>query len=994
MSALGLDPHTGGRQPRARWGLALRLARREVRRHPWRHALVTVLIMVPVLAAMAAFTAARLWEDTSTRERHYEQTGRLLTFHGGQPAGTGVETDTATGGASGGDTGDLTAASDPVTELRRLVAEAAGDRATVATAWQAADWLVTDDEQPNGAGPRLVGTRLYEAPEDSPWSGRWVADRGHLPRSDGEIFLTRDVAANGGWDVGDRVATGVTGRSFTVSGIGVAGDDIGELAAVVGNLPAEFWLSRPETVGDVALSPEPLASGARSVNDLGDQPISMQPAQSDQVIGVWVSADRADAVLEAVVPGAQDASDTSFEVMDPSISGFSHVEIHEATGAEQSTLLSVGIAVGTAGFAAIVAVVASAAFAIASRRQLKSVGLLATAGADPRTIRAALVLQGAIPGLIAGLLALTLAVTTVLVLNARDAAETSTRVHGATVALPAGRVALAVAIGVLAGMLAAWQPARAASRIPVLSALAGRRPLGPVPTRVPLTGLAVAGAGAAGLGIATRLAEDETVGASATLLVLVSVLAVVFGCIALAPTVVAVTGRLATRTPGLSRLGLRSIARHRTQAAATVAALAVCLAIPVGVLTGRAAANERNRQWNAQADDASTTVVSDLDAVDGDSGGSLSVLTHPEGLAVDLSGDLRSAESASMVARLQEVAGPLARIDVIGFSDGAGGWFTVAVIDPEAAQELLDPWAAQHLAAGGAVALSGAAGPLVLVDDLTAVTLDSAGDPEGGPASLGLGVEVDHLIPASVLTRVAVGRPPLSSVLVRSTPATRAEYDAITRIGSAWSGAGYRVPTLAELEAARLARPSEPAPGPEEESVIPVAGAGVISGYPQDVDGYDAEAGERSSRDQERRWLLALAAATGLVALVVLAITLSLRSVDSAEDHRAAIAAGAPPARMRRQAAFEGVVLALLGALLALPLGWIPVTAVLLGDSRDGWEGAGWWGFVSSRLHLPGWELVPILLLPAATAGVVWTAVPALRAALHRGPRDQVLPRA
>ena len=48
-----------------------------------------------------------------------------------------------------------------------------------------------------------------------------------------------------------------------------------------------------------------------------------------------------------------------------------------------------------------------------------------------------------------------------------------------------------------------------------------------------------------------------------------SVLAVVFGCIALAPTLVAVTGRLGTRLGGLPRLGLRSIARHRSQAAAT-----------------------------------------------------------------------------------------------------------------------------------------------------------------------------------------------------------------------------------------------------------------------------------------------------------------------------------------------------------------------------------------------------------------------------------------
>jgi hypothetical protein len=546
----------------------------------------------------------------------------------------------------------------------------------------------------------------------------------------------------------------------------------------------------------------------------------------------------------------------------------------------------------------------------------------------------------------------------------------------------------------------------------VLSALAGRRPLGPVPTRVPLTGLAVAGAGAAGLGIVTRMVQDGRGGASATLVVLVSVLAVVFGCIALAPTLVAVTGRLGGRLTGLSRLGLRGIARHRTQAAATVAALAVCLAVPVGVLTAREATAARNEAW-MQEDRAipseTTMPVGEGEAPTPD-GPARSVLAHPDGLALELWGDLRAPDAATVLDTVQEAAGPLTRIDVVGFADGRGGWFTVAAIDAAAARDLLVPWAADQLATGGAVALSGAAGPLVLDDDLVAVTISAVGDPEGGPATLGLGIDADHLVPRSVLSQVAVGRPPLSSVLVRATPATSEEVAAISGVSSSWGADGYTVPTLADLEASRTGAAgsagvetgteteTEPAagsePAPEIGPGLRVTGAEIIAGHPTSDPRYeDQDAAPRSARDQERRWLLLLAAATAVVALVVLAITLSLRSVDSAEDHRAAIAAGAPPARMRRQAAFEGVVLALLGAALALPLGWLPVTAVLLGDGRDGWEDPGWFGFVSSRLHLPGWEAAPILLLPAVMVAVLWTTLPAARAALRRGPVDQVLPR-
>ncbi|MBP7630348.1 MAG: hypothetical protein KA758_07845 [Acidimicrobiales bacterium] len=946
------------------------------------------MILVPVLAAMAAFTATRLWEDTAATQSGYREMGRLLTVQLNLYEGDPVDPATRTAA------------------LREQVVAVAGDEAVVAGTWRAADWLVTDDEQPEGAGPRLVGTEVHQAPEGSPWSTRWVVDRGRLPRTGDEVFLTRDVAASGGWTVGDRVTAGITGHRFTVSGIGLAGDDQHLVAAVVGAVDPSYWQDRSFDLPEVVLSREPLASGSHPSGYDGDGPwYDFASALAGHEVGVWVPEDRRDAVLDVLAPDADGSSGFYTEIPaggaarddGATVDG---VEVH-GSSTDYTTLVSIGITVAMAGFAAIVAVVASAAFAIASRRQLKSVGLLATAGADPRTIRAALVLQGAIPGLAAGVLALVVTLVTVAVLNADDVALDRTAVHGATIVLPVGRVLVAMAIGVVAGMLAAWQPARAASKIPVLSALAGRRPLGPVPTRVPLTGLAVAGAGAAGLGVVTRMVQDGRGGASATLVVLVSVLAVVFGCIALAPTLVAVTGRLGSRLTGLSRLGLRSIARHRTQAAATVAALAVCLAIPVGVLTAREATAARNEAWAGEdhAVPSATTVPGSAGEEPGGAGSAHSVLAHPEGMAVGLWGDLRSPASAQAVDTVQQVAGPLTRIDVIGFADGRGGWFTVAAIDAEAAQGLLVPWAAEQLAAGGAVALSGAAGPLVLDDDLEAVTIEAVGDPEGGAATVGLGIEADHLIPASVLTRVAVGRPPLSSVLIRSTPATNEEAAAIEGVASPWQADGYTVPTLAELEAARAdssgSGTAGRGPDPTSDPGIRVAGAEIIAGHPDYEPRYDdgSTTPTRSAEERERRWLLLLAAATGAVALVVLAITLSLRSVDSAEDHRAAIAAGAPPARMRRQAAFEGVVLALLGAALALPLGWLPVTAVLLGDARDGWEDPGWFGFVTSRLHLPGWEAVPILLLPAVSVAVLWTALPAARAALQRGPTDQVLPR-
>lgn len=156
-------------------------------------------------------------------------------------------------------------------------------------------------------------------------------------------------------------------------------------------------------------------------------------------------------------------------------------------------------------------------------------------------------------------------------------------------------------------------------------------------------------------------------------------------------------------------------------------------------------------------------------------------------------------------------------------------------------------------------------------------------------------------------------------------------------------------------------------------------------------DNYDSGPRPGDDRTVADEWdsaLLVLAVATGMLALMVLTITLSLRSVDGETDRRAALAAGVAPSALRRQRAFEGVVLALVGAALAIPLGWIPITAARVG--ADGFEG-GQTGGVLPWVSLPGWAVVPILLAPAVLAAVVWTVVPALAAAV-RAARNQALP--
>lgn len=968
----------------ARWALAARLARREVRSRPGRHVLVVLMILVPVLTAMAAFSGVSTM--TSRDELRREFVGGALTIEG-RP-GPNTDIDPATGAAS---TPAEQAASMRSTEkeLLSLINTQSQGRAAAVARWEGADWLVTDRQQPQGLGPYLVGTPVHQALPGDRNKSRWVVDEGRLPTSANEIFLTRPLANVGDWQVGDRVTSGRTGVEFTVSGIGVQGDSISSQAAVVGPVDDAWWLIGMNTMSDVISSPDLLPSGPLEPEYPGrrsdDEPNITAMRSAMPRLEVAVTGPRT--VLHEL------ARSTHLHWLGGSTSWTAY----GGSGLE-SVGVSMAIVLVTGGFAAVVAVVASAAFAIAARRQLRAIGLLSSVGADPATVRRSLILQGALPGLLAGVIALIITISVALVANGSGIAEQRLDTAGASMSLPVGGLTLAVTMAVVAGALAAWQPARTASRVPVLSALAGRRPVGPVPHRVPVTGAIVMAVGTASISVITGLNLTGGLDWLAGIVMLMSILAVVFGGIAMAPTLVALVGKAGGRFGGLFRLALRSLARNRTQAAATVAALAVCLAIPTGILTGVATSRaqidfeRRASAEHARSNPEVPTTIGPSSAPDATSVGI--IRKNPEGVVLQVMGDLRSPRRPELERDLADKLGPLAAIELYAFADGQGGWVLLAGIDPAAAQRLMVPWVADQISRGGPVALSRPAGPVPIADPLVTVDQPAIAAPvDAGPPSLDVGLDADYLVPASVVAPAAATGVPTGVVLVGENRPTLAQMQAVDDKTFSPYDSGMVIPTLDELEARR--DPTTPTAVADDPTLAgPVQDPGGL--WVQFNNDWRWEDTYRNRpvgdhRDDDPRWMLILAAVTATVALVVLTITLSLRSIDGAEDARAAVAVGAPPARMARQGALEGVILALLGALLALPIGWLPVTAVSVGIGRGRFAdlGSGEYG----RIHLPTWELIPILLLPALLAGVLWTVGPALTALIRRGPRDQVLPR-
>jgi putative ABC transport system permease protein len=252
---------------------------------------------------------------------------------------------------------------------------------------------------------------------------------------------------------------------------------------------------------------------------------------------------------------------------------------------------------------------AGAAFAIAARRQLRALGLLAAAGAGGGQLGAVVLLQagtlgllGALVGVPAGLL-LARALLPVMA----DALNVGV---GSLLVAPGDLVPAGV-LGLLAAVAAALRPAISAARLPVTQALAARRPPPQLPRRLTVVGGVAA---LAALSLAALQIRGVVALPLGWNLALVAVM--VAGFAACSPLLVAVLGGAAGRLPATLRLAARDLARHPTRSGAAVAAVMAGLAVTItlAALAAQSAAATRAYMPRELRDDQ--VVVNRPEAVD------------------------------------------------------------------------------------------------------------------------------------------------------------------------------------------------------------------------------------------------------------------------------------------------------------------------------------------------------------------------------------------
>jgi putative ABC transport system permease protein len=383
----------------------------------------------------------------------------------------------------------------------------------------------------------------------------------------------------------------------------------GVVHVIEGRLPVAA--ADPGTGGEVALSPQ--LADTFDV-EVGDVVSLARPAQDFTVVGLvanrldnWeelfvapgfdIAAVRSDYYRFVALVGERGVDSTGVVLGElgasPLWDGYSYqIELgpfrsafvqtyDDATSTDPVEYLLLWL--GIAFVLAVVAIVVSAAFAVSGRRQLVSVGQLSAAGTSPSVLRRFLALQGTWSGLVGVGAAVVLAAVALL--------ATRMPLFGGRVVVRSTDWVLVALTALVAATVAALLPARALARMSPLTALGGRHPVRQVRARAVGIGAVLAGGGWAVvllcLAIATASDGPSDGGAQAlALLVMLGLLAVLVGTVLLAPMAVAALARLTRRLAGAGRLAVRELDRHRARSGALVAAIVVVGAAAFAVGSG------------------------------------------------------------------------------------------------------------------------------------------------------------------------------------------------------------------------------------------------------------------------------------------------------------------------------------------------------------------------------------------------------------------------
>jgi len=298
--------------------------------------------------------------------------------------------------------------------------------------------------------------------------------------------------------------------------------------------------------------------------DLSDEFALVAPGQANPPVQVTILFDASGQRVDAFHPTA------------------SLLGIGTRSTASKNAVAAVVLAMETIGLL-FVGLVAAAGFAVMAQRRLRALGMLGALGATDRQVRLAMVANGTVVGVVGAVTGAFLGLAVWVSLAPRFESLVNHRVD--RFHLQWWAIAASMILAVVTAILAAWWPARSASRASIVSALSGR-PSPPKPAhRFAGAGVGLLAGGFGCLAFAHRNFERPN-----PLLIIVGTVATTFGMLFVGPLFIRELAAVGRRAPIALRLALRDLARYQARSAAALGAISLALAIAATVTVAAAAA--------------------------------------------------------------------------------------------------------------------------------------------------------------------------------------------------------------------------------------------------------------------------------------------------------------------------------------------------------------------------------------------------------------------
>ena len=224
----------------------------------------------------------------------------------------------------------------------------------------------------------------------------------------------------------------------------------------------------------------------------------------------------------------------------------------------------------------LIALVSIGGFTVLAQRRMRALGMLESMGATDRNVRLVLESNGVIVGAVGAVLGFALGLAAWLAYRPQN--EQSAHHVMPLFALPWTVIVPAMLLAVIATYFAAGYPARAITRVPVVSALAGR----PAPPRQIRRSL-VPGVIALVVGFLFFSLSGASHGGNGVKWLVPGFVALIAGIILMSPFFLALLARVGRTSPVAIRLPLRDLARYRARSGSALSAISVGVLIAVVV---------------------------------------------------------------------------------------------------------------------------------------------------------------------------------------------------------------------------------------------------------------------------------------------------------------------------------------------------------------------------------------------------------------------------